>query len=112
MPYEVGERNLAMLQYKFIVEWADGSEVRVLFVLSSFILFQFILFAYRHSKCSHRRSRRTVGDPVGHSAIARTVGINLICDVAAQLGVRVPYMKEIPFGSCWRRRGLWRGCCE
>ena len=112
MPYEVGERNLAMLQYKFIVEWADGSEVRVLSLLSSFILFQFILFAYRHCKCSHRRSRSTVGDPVGHSVIARTVGINLICDVVAQLGVRVPYMKEIPFGSCWRRRGLWRGCCE
>ena len=47
MPYEVGERDLAMLQYKFIVEWADGSEVRLLSLLSSFILFPFILFYLR-----------------------------------------------------------------
>jgi hypothetical protein len=46
MPYEVGERDLAMLQYKFIVEWADGSEVRLLSLLS-FILFPFILFDLR-----------------------------------------------------------------
>ena len=98
MLYKVGERHLVMLQYKFIVEWADGSEVHVLSLLSSFILFQFIL-------C----------DPMGHSAIMCTISINLMCNVVAQLvlgrvlhtpGVWVPYTKEILFRSCWRRRGL------
>jgi spermidine synthase / saccharopine dehydrogenase (NADP+, L-glutamate-forming) len=28
MKYEEGERDLVMLQHKFYVEWADGSEVR------------------------------------------------------------------------------------
>lgn len=28
MKYEEGERDLVMLQHKFFVEWADGSEVR------------------------------------------------------------------------------------
>jgi len=26
MKYEEGERDLVMLQHKFVVEWADGSE--------------------------------------------------------------------------------------
>lgn len=30
MKYEDGERDLVMLQHKFIVEWADGSVVRLL----------------------------------------------------------------------------------
>ena len=42
MLYKVGERHLVMLQYKFIVEWADGSEVHVL--LSSPHLYFFNLF--------------------------------------------------------------------
>lgn len=28
MKYEEGERDLVMLQHKFIVEWADGKQVR------------------------------------------------------------------------------------
>ena len=27
MKYEQGERDLVMLQHKFVVEWADGTEV-------------------------------------------------------------------------------------
>ena len=30
MEYDEGERDLVMLQHKFVVEWADGSEVGVL----------------------------------------------------------------------------------
>lgn len=30
MKYEQGERDLVMLQHKFVVEWADGTEVRSL----------------------------------------------------------------------------------
>lgn len=29
MKYEVGERDLVMLQHKFVVEWQDGKTVRV-----------------------------------------------------------------------------------
>ena len=29
MRYEQGERDLVMLQHKFVVEWKDGSEVRI-----------------------------------------------------------------------------------
>lgn len=28
MKYEPGERDLVMLQHKFVVEWQDGSQVR------------------------------------------------------------------------------------
>ena len=29
MRYEQGERDLVILQHKFVVEWADGTEVRI-----------------------------------------------------------------------------------
>ena len=29
MPYGPGERDLVMLQHKFVVEWADGKTVRI-----------------------------------------------------------------------------------
>ena len=33
MKYEEGERDLVMLQHKFVVEWKDGSEVRTFSLL-------------------------------------------------------------------------------
>ncbi|RPD53872.1 saccharopine dehydrogenase [Lentinus tigrinus ALCF2SS1-7] len=78
MPYGPGERDLVMLQHKFIIEWADG-----------------------------RRETRTstleaYGDPSGHSAMALYVGVP--CGIAVQLvldgklntpGILAPYSKEI-----------------
>ncbi|KAI0708787.1 saccharopine dehydrogenase [Cerioporus squamosus] len=78
MAYGPGERDLVMLQHKFIIEWADG-----------------------------RRETRTstleaYGDPSGHSAMALYVGVP--CGIAVQLvldgklntpGVLAPYSKEI-----------------
>lgn len=78
MKYEAGERDLVMLQHKFYVEWADGSEQ----ILTS------TLEAY--------------GSPKGHSAMALTVG--LPCGIATQLvldgvlnkpGVQAPYSKDV-----------------
>ena len=78
MSYGPSERDLVMLQHKFFVEWADGSEQ----ILTS------TLEAY--------------GAPGGHSAMALTVG--LPCGIAVQLvldgvitktGVYAPYTKEI-----------------
>lgn len=80
MAYTPGERDLVMLQHKFIVEWADGSkEIRTS-----------TLEAY--------------GSPTGqgHSAMAKTVG--LPCGIASQLvldgklnkvGVHAPYTKDV-----------------
>lgn len=78
MKYEDGERDLVMLQHKFIVEWADGSMQTLASTLEAY------------------------GDPSGHSAMALTVG--LPCGIATQLvldgvfktpGVYAPYTKEI-----------------
>jgi spermidine synthase len=78
MKYEQSERDLVMLQHKFVVEWQDGKEDTLTSTLELY------------------------GDPSGHSAMALTVG--LPCGVAAQLvldgvlktpGVHAPYCKEI-----------------
>ncbi|KAF7295172.1 Saccharopine dehydrogenase [Mycena indigotica] len=78
MKYEAGERDLVMLQHKFIVEWADGSKQTLTSTLEAY------------------------GTPGGHSAMALTVG--LPCGIATQLvldgilktpGVHAPYSKEI-----------------
>ncbi|KAF9029242.1 spermine synthase [Hymenopellis radicata] len=78
MKYKQGERDLIMLQHKFIVEWADGKTDT----------FTSTLEAY--------------GNPIGHSAMALTVG--LTCGIATQLvldgvfntpGVHAPYTNEI-----------------
>jgi spermidine synthase len=91
MKYDQGERDLVMLQHKFVVEWADGTEQ----ILTS------TLEAY--------------GSPNGHSAMALTVG--LPCGIASQLvldgvlkmpGVHAPYSKEIcdPIRSVLEKEGL------
>ncbi|KAI0363819.1 glyceraldehyde-3-phosphate dehydrogenase-like protein [Pilatotrama ljubarskyi] len=78
MKYEEGERDLVMLQHKFIVEWADGSESTITSTLEAY------------------------GEPQGHSAMALYVGVP--CSIAVQLildgvfetpGVIAPYSKEI-----------------
>ena len=33
MKYKQGERDLVLLQHKFVVEWKDGSEVRAYFLI-------------------------------------------------------------------------------
>ncbi|EKM50842.1 uncharacterized protein PHACADRAFT_262714, partial [Phanerochaete carnosa HHB-10118-sp] len=78
MQYERGERDLVMLQHKFIVEWADGKVDTLTSTLEAY------------------------GVPDGYSAMALTVG--LPCGIATQLvldgvistpGVLAPYTKEI-----------------
>ncbi|KAJ7270722.1 saccharopine dehydrogenase [Mycena haematopus] len=77
MKYQPGERDLVLLQQKFVVEWADGKQETITTTLEEY------------------------GTPSGHSAMARTVGIP--CGIAAQLvldgvfstpGVHAPYSKE------------------
>jgi len=78
MAYAPGERDLVMLQHKFVVEWKDGTTDTLTSTLERY------------------------GEPMGHSAMALTVG--LPCGIATQLvldgvlstpGVQAPYSKEI-----------------
>lgn len=78
MKYEDGERDLVMLQHKFIVEWADGTTDTITSTLEAY------------------------GEPQGHSAMALYVGVP--CGIAVQLvldgvfktpGIIAPYSKEI-----------------
>ncbi|PFH45620.1 hypothetical protein AMATHDRAFT_8912 [Amanita thiersii Skay4041] len=91
MKYEENERDLVMLQHKFVVEWQDGTEQ----ILTS------TLEAY--------------GARGGHSAMALTVG--LPCGIATQLvldgviskpGVHAPYTKELcdPIREILEREGV------
>ncbi|KAF8067659.1 saccharopine dehydrogenase [Lyophyllum atratum] len=91
MKYEEGERDLVMLQHKFIVEWADGKEETLTSTLEAY------------------------GSRKGHSAMALTVGVP--CGIATQLvldgvlstpGVQAPYTKEIcdPIREVLEREGL------
>jgi spermidine synthase len=91
MKYEQGERDLVMLQHKFVVEWADGTEQTLTSTLEQY------------------------GSPSGHSAMALTVGVP--CGIATQLvldgvidtpGVLQPYTKEIcePIRAVLESEGL------
>ncbi|KAL8766713.1 MAG: hypothetical protein Q9209_006582 [Squamulea sp. 1 TL-2023] len=80
MSYQRGERDLVMLQHKFVVEWQDGA------------------------KETYTSTLELYGDPNGYSAMAKSVGMT--CSIAAQLlldrhetfktpGVLAPYRKEM-----------------
>ncbi|KAI5118731.1 hypothetical protein M0805_000061 [Coniferiporia weirii] len=78
MQYAPGERDLIMLQHKFVVEWKDGKQDTLTSTLE------------------------LCGDPSGHSAMALTVG--LPCGIATQLildgvlnktGIQAPYTMDI-----------------
>ncbi|KAH0559726.1 hypothetical protein GP486_003762 [Trichoglossum hirsutum] len=90
LTYQPGERDLIVLQHKFVVEWSDGKTL------------------YVHREGGKQETRtctlEMLGEPEGHSAMALTVGRT--CGVAVQLlaeghpdlstpGVLAPYTKEI-----------------
>lgn len=93
MAYAPGERDLVMLQHKFIIEWADGTTETRTSTLEAY------------------------GAPTGsgHSAMALTVG--LPCGIATQLvldgvlsepGIQAPYTKAIcdPLREILEKEGL------
>ncbi|KAG6821131.1 hypothetical protein H0H93_006470 [Arthromyces matolae] len=99
MKYEEGERDLVMLQHKFIVEWADGTEDKLNAMAQQTLTST--LEAY--------------GSPKGHSAMAVTVGVpagiatQLVLDgVLSTPGVQAPYTKAIcdPIREVLEREGL------
>ncbi|KAF8637718.1 hypothetical protein AX17_002621 [Amanita inopinata Kibby_2008] len=91
MKYDEGERDLVMLQHKFIVEWQDGTEQTITSTLEAY------------------------GARGGHSAMALTVGVP--CGIATQLvldgvinkpGILAPYTKDIcdPIREILEKEGL------
>lgn len=96
MKFEEGERDFVMLQHKFVVEYADGKQVR-----------RISLAKYRSGLTSLAQETITstleaYGDPTGHSAMALYVGVP--CGIAVQLvldgvlntpGVHAPYSAEV-----------------
>ncbi|KAH7198719.1 saccharopine dehydrogenase [Fusarium flagelliforme] len=78
--YQPGERDLVMLQHKFVVEWKDGTKDTITSTLELF------------------------GGPGGYSAMAK--GVGLTCGIATQLlldgnpafnkpGILAPYSREL-----------------
>ncbi|RSL48842.1 hypothetical protein CEP53_009406 [Fusarium sp. AF-6] len=78
--FKPGERDLVMLQHKFVVEWKDGTQNNITSTLELF------------------------GDPNGDSAMSKSVGVT--CGIATQLlldghtplnkrGILAPYSREI-----------------
>ncbi|KAK9318603.1 Saccharopine dehydrogenase [Lipomyces starkeyi] len=93
LSYQPGERDLVMLQHKFVVEWSDGKTDTLTSTLE------------------------LLGDPKGYSAMARSVGVT--CGIATQLlldghpalnttGVLAPYKKDIcdPIREILEREGI------
>ncbi|KAL8744620.1 MAG: hypothetical protein Q9190_003148 [Brigantiaea leucoxantha] len=93
LSYQPGERDLVVLQHKFVVEWQDGKKETFTSTLELY------------------------GEPQGYSGMAKSVGVT--CDVATQLlldgyealsapGVLAPYKKEIcdPIRELVEREGI------
>ncbi|KAI9782437.1 MAG: hypothetical protein M1816_001889 [Peltula sp. TS41687] len=91
MSFQPGERDLVMLQHKFVVEWANGKSDKFTSTLE------------------------LLGNPKGYSAMS----FRITCGIATQLlldghpalntpGVLAPYMKEIcdPIREILRREGV------
>lgn len=109
MTYEPGERDLVMLQHKFVVEWQDGTQVRSQECLEAVLMTR---LARQQISTS---TLEKYGSPGGHSAMAITVGVP--CGIATQLvldgvidtpGVLVPYTRKIcePIRAVLESEGL------
>ncbi|CAD6573599.1 MAG: hypothetical protein ASARMPREDX12_006128 [Alectoria sarmentosa] len=93
LTFQPGERDLVMLQHKFVVEWKDGK------------------------KETFTSTLELLGDPKGYSGMSKSVGVT--CGIATQLlldghpalnipGVLAPYEKEIcdPIRELVEREGI------
>lgn len=104
--FQPGERDLVMLQHKFVVEWKDGTKVDR---PTSFSFFPAQLSARLTDVLNFEQDTITstlelFGDPDGYSAMSKSVGVT--CGIASQLmldgfgplnepGVLAPYTREI-----------------
>ena len=95
MKFNEDERDLVILQHKFVVEWADGKTVCT---YGSSLMNRLD----RISKNTITSTLEAYGEPHGHSAMARYVGIP--CGIAVQFvldgffkapGIYAPHTKDI-----------------
>jgi len=93
MAYAPGERDLVLLQHKFVIEWADGTTETRTSTLEAY------------------------GAPTGQGPSAMAVTVGVPCGIAVQLvldgvlsepGVHAPYTKEIcdPIRAVLEKEGL------
>jgi hypothetical protein len=93
-----------MLQHKFVVERADGTEVRTCMLGKACSVLATLSKSdmLNHGQQIITSTLEAYGTPNGHSAMALTVGVP--CGIATQLvldgiistsGILVPYTKEI-----------------
>lgn len=103
MSFQPGERDLVMLQHKFVVEWSDQKTVASLRPFN-FQIRKALRFAEKPDQETLTSTLELLGDPNRYSAMALSVGVT--CGIAAQLllddhpaltkpGVLAPYTKEI-----------------
>lgn len=109
LSFQPGERDLVMLQHKFVIEWADGKKVCVASSIAQ---------GLAHLNQETRTSTLELqGDPKGYSAMSKSVGVT--CGIATQMlldgypalntpGVLAPYEKEIcdPIREKLEREGI------
>ncbi|MCJ1268275.1 hypothetical protein MMC22_008162 [Lobaria immixta] len=94
LSFKPGERDLVMLQHKFVVEWEDGKKVSTAPCRTS----------RQKMAYTFTSTLELLGDPKGYSGMSKSVGVT--CGIAAQLlldghpalstpGIITPYKKEI-----------------
>lgn len=98
--FQPGERDMVILQHKFVVEWSDGSKVSK----ASTHNYCFLPNRLTFHQNTITSTLELFGDPNGYSAMAKSVSVT--CGIATQLlldglpalnepGVLAPYTKEI-----------------
>jgi hypothetical protein len=113
MAYAPGERDLVMLQHKFVVERADGTEVRSLRCLPS-VLVASLMGVSKSSRRHSRRTARRAGTlrwPSLWECLAALPRSWCSTAVISTPGVLVPYSKEIcdPIREAVGKRRDWYG---
>ena len=113
LSFQPGERDLVMLQHKFVVEWKDGKKVSS-FRCPMIPEISELTFMDQDTITS---TLELLGDPKGFSAMSKSVG--LTCGIATQLlldghsalnrpGMVAPYDKAIcdPIRELLEREGI------
>ena len=110
--YQPEERDMVMLQHKFVIEWKDGSKVRSF--PPPLVFFGAKLTLEQETRTS---TLELFGDPKGFSAMSLSVGVT--CGIATQLsldghpalnkpGILQPYTTDIcdPIREVAEKEGL------
>lgn len=117
MKYEVGERDLVMLQHKFVVEWQDGKTVRL---LRSYVCVGVLIPAHRTSSLqlwkpmAIRSGTRPWPLPSAFLVALLPSWSSMVSSTRLVYSGHTPRSSVIQFARFWRRKasGWWRKCCK